>query len=250
MDKRVAQVSFVIVVLIACVGFLYWEYGRARRESVAAMPSPTASPGAPGVLFPVPDSEGGEALPVLGDSDVLAQTRLATLFADPSLMKLFRTDGMIRRFVATVDALPRRTVPQNLVPLQPVGGRFTPGAENYRRYLPFVILAEAVDAQSLHGAYVSIYPLLQDAYEELGYPDAYFNDRLVVVIDDLLATPDVESPTLVQPNVLWEFEDPALESRSSGQKIMLRMGLENADRVKARLRAIRAKLTSGAAAPR
>lgn len=242
MDNRVAQVVFVIAVILASAGALFWQYQRTPQEPVAKA-SPVPSPSPEGILFPVPEVEGGEPLPGLGDSDALAQSLLARLLADETLVKLVRTDGMIRRFVATVDALPRKTVPQHLVPLQPVAGRFTPGPENHRRYLPYVLLAEAVDAKTLHAAYVSVYPLLQDAYEELGYPDGYFNDRLVVVIDDLLASPDVAAPKLVQPNVLWEFEDPDLEARSSGQKIMLRMGPENAARVKARLRALREELT-------
>ena len=42
--------------------------------------------------------------------------------------------------------------------------------------------------------YARLYPLFQQAYEELGYPGRYFNDRLVEVIDDLLATPEPTGP--------------------------------------------------------
>jgi hypothetical protein len=91
--------------------------------------------------------------------------------------------------------------------------------------------------------YRQFYPLFQRAYEDLGYPKAYFNDRLIAVIDHLLAAP--RTPALVkltQPKVLYEFADPELQSRSSGQKILLRMGNENAARVKAKLRELRAEL--------
>jgi hypothetical protein len=43
----------------------------------------------------------------------------------------------------------------------------------------------------------------------------------------------------VQPKVVWEYADPRLEALPAGQKVLLRMGPENADRVKARLAAIR-----------
>lgn len=244
MDKRVAQVGFVIAVLVACVGFLFWQYGRSPDEPPAvAAASPSPSPEEPAILYPVTASDAEGPLPALGDSDALAQKVLGRLFGVESFAKLFRIDGMIRRFVATVDNLPRKTVPQNLVPLRPVEGRFTPDAGNHRRYLPYVQLAEAVDAKILVATYQALYPLLQDAYEELGYPDGYFNDRLVVAIDDLLDAPEVAAPELTQPNVLYVFADPALEARSSGQKIMIRMGTENAARVKTRLRAIRTELT-------
>ena len=102
---------------------------------------------------------------------------------------------------------------------------------------------EGVEAKRLVAAYVRMYPLFQAAYQELGYPHGYFNDRLVQAIDDLLATPDAPAPRLAQPKVLYEFADAALEERSAGQKIMLRMGSANAARVKDKLRAIRRELT-------
>jgi Protein of unknown function (DUF3014) len=42
---------------------------------------------------------------------------------------------------------------------------------------------------------------------------------------------------------MYEFADPALEARSAGQKIMIRMGSENAAKVKAKLREIRREVT-------
>jgi hypothetical protein len=71
--------------------------------------------------------------------------------------------------------------------------------------------------------------LFQQAYENLGHPPEYFNDRLIEVIDHLLATPELPDPIpLARPNVQFEFADPNLEARSAGQKVLLRMGHENA----------------------
>ncbi len=42
--------------------------------------------------------------------------------------------------------------------------------------------------------------------------------------------------------MLYEFADPDLETRSAGQKMLLRMGRENAARVKAKLGEIRREL--------
>jgi len=39
--------------------------------------------------------------------------------------------------------------------------------------------------------------------------------------------------------VLYEFDDPQLESLTAGQKILVRMGLDNERRVKARLAELR-----------
>ena len=61
----------------------------------------------------------------------------------------------------------------------------------------------------------------------------------------MLATPQIEGPiALVRPKVLYEFADPDLETRSAGQKIVLRMGRENALRVKAKLAEIRRELAA------
>ena len=65
-------------------------------------------------------------------------------------------------------------------------------------------------------------------------------DRVVEVIDHLLATPEIEEPLrLIQPRVLYEFADPKLQKLSGGQKILLRMGPANLRKLKAKLRAIR-----------
>ena len=66
--------------------------------------------------------------------------------------------------------------------------------------------------------YRHFYPLFQQAYVDLGYPDGYFNDRLVEVIDHLLATPDVAGPIkLTQPSVFYQYADPSIEERSAGR---------------------------------
>jgi len=114
---------------------------------------------------------------------------------------------------------------------------------NFARYAPYVRMLEAVDSHALVQTYVRAYPLFQRAYEELGYPGKYFNDRLMEAIDDMLAAPETDEPIkLVQPRVLYRFADPGLETRSAGQKILLRMGKGNALRVKAKLREIRGEL--------
>ena len=77
--------------------------------------------------------------------------------------------------------------------------------------------------------------------------NAYFNDRLVDVIDLLLATPTPEEPiTLMRPKVLYEYSLEELEELSSGQKLLLRMGNEHAAAIKEVLREFRARIASDA----
>ena len=138
------------------------------------------------------------------------------------------------------------------MPVKPVGGPFlvernsagmTIDPTNARRYVRYLEIMAAVDVRRLLDLYVGFYPVFQQAYRELGYPHGRFNDRVVDTLDDLLATPDVTPPIAVtQPKVLYEFADPALEKRSAGQKIMLRMGADNMARAKRLLSAIRSEL--------
>ena len=103
--------------------------------------------------------------------------------------------------------------------------------------------------------YVRLYPLLQRAYEDLGFPGAYLNDRVVAVIDNLLATPNLSGPIRVRrvgPDAgtgggagLYLYEDSALEAATAGQKILLRMGTENGSKLMAKLSEIRAQIATG-----
>jgi hypothetical protein len=99
--------------------------------------------------------------------------------------------------------------------------------------------------QRLAAVYFRFYPLFQKVYQDLGYPNGYFNDRLVQVIDVLLATPQMLGPIdLTRPNVMYIFADPSLESRPAGQKILIRMGPDNASIVKSKLAELRAIITA------
>ena len=111
---------------------------------------------------------------------------------------------------------------------------------NFERYAPLVKIVQNADSAQLAALYRRYYPLFQQSYVDLGYPDGYFNDRLVTVIDHLLATPSVKQPiALVQPKIVYQYADPELEALSAGQKALLRVGPENAAVIKAKLREIR-----------
>jgi hypothetical protein len=73
----------------------------------------------------------------------------------------------------------------------------------------------------------------------------YFNDRMVQAIDSLLATPDVQGPiALVRPKVFYQFADPKLEALPAGQKLLIRMGAQNASLIKSKLQQFRAAITA------
>jgi hypothetical protein len=218
-----------------------------------AAPASPASPAEPAIRYPVQQDAQEQRLPPLNESDAAVKEALSGLWDGKTLERLFHLNDFIRRVVATIDNLPRAKLAQRLVPVKPTPGSFLTMGEgaslaidpgNTGRYAPYVKLAEALDAGKIVGLYVRFYPLFQQAYHELGYPKGYFNDRLVEVIDHLLAAPETQAPVkLVRPKVFYEFADPELEARSAGQKILMRIGNENAARVKAKLRELRGELT-------
>ena len=258
MKKTLWSLIVVVALAITAAGLYLWFEAERPEPQVAPPPPPLEEPG---IRHPIeaaapPDEKGAETaepLPVLADSDGAMREALAGLFGR-KLEEFFNLQEIIRRIVATVDNLPREEAPLRLMPVKPVPGRpVTTGKgeslslspKNGARYGPYVRLAEAVPTAALVSVYVRFYPLFQQQYEELGYPGKYFNDRLVDVMDHLLAAPEVQGPIrITQPKVLYEFADPKLEALSAGQKIMVRMGSDNALGVKAKLREIRSALVS------
>jgi hypothetical protein len=174
---------------------------------------------------------------------------LAGVLGHPTVAQFLVPQNIVRHIVATVDNLPRKKVAVDLRPVKPTPGQTavtTQGASimlsdaNFDRYRPLVHAVQGADVKALAVVYKRLYPLFQQAYEDLGYPGKYFNDRLVEVIDDMLAAPEVPAPiALTQPGVMYQFADPELEARSSGQKLMIRMGPANARVIKTRLREFR-----------
>ncbi len=254
------NVMWVVVVLVLggiAAGYYYWQMQQvAPAPPVAEAPPPAPpKPPEPQIRHPIqpPATPGEKPLPALGESDAAMAEALTGFFGAKRVEEFFDLKDIVRRFVVTVDNLPRKKVPMRYRLFRPVAGQFqvagadrdlTLKPENYRRYTPYVLLAQAVDVKTLVSTYVHFYPLFQQEYQELGYPKGYFNDRLVEAIDDMLAAPEVKEPIkLERPNVLYQFQDPDLEALSAGQKILIRMGPENAARIKARLRELRRELT-------
>jgi hypothetical protein len=192
-------------------------------------------------------------LPPLSESDSYFALALVDVFGS-ELGDLLDDEGLIDKFVATIDNLTHGHVAEKIRPVGRIQGTFAVSAtgangpyylspDNYGRYDFLVNMLTRADLDEVAATYRRFYPLIQEAYTQLGYPDAYFNDRVVAVIDHLLETPAPAEPIeLVQPHVLYKFADPKLEALSSGQKLLLRMGGDHAARVKSVLTELRDRI--------
>ena len=266
-NRRMLAFGAGAVLLIAAgVGVWAYVHRKPAPEPVITPVTETApQTGAqstdPVVEHPVASEPAAAPLPALPESDAPLTAELQRVFGAPVVSTWLVPDQVVRRFVATVDNLPRNVPLEKRRPLQAPSAAFivdrtngaddtqriTLSARNSARYDAAVAVLEKVDPQALAALYRHYYPLLQQAYEDLGYPERYFNDRMVAVIDDLLRAPEIGEPiSLVRPKVLYQFEDPKLEQLSSGQKLMLRMGPDHAARVKARLRELRTLIATPA----
>ena len=262
------EIKWLIALLLAAaVGFAAWFFWDRAQQPVAPVPvrqAPVQDAGPAEPLHPVEPLEltpaEGELveLPPLEESDSYFALALVDVFG-PELETLLADEALIDKTVATVDNLTRSRISEKIRPVGRLSGNFIVtaagdngsfylSAENYDRYKPLVNMVTGADLDELAATYRRFYPLMQEAFAQLGYPDGYFNDRVVAVIDHLLATPEPEQPIrLVQPHVLYEFADPRLEALSSGQKLLLRMGPDHATRIRETLAELRTRI---AQAPR
>jgi len=253
--ENVGTKLLVLIVLAAGLAGGYWYFQvastpKAEAPIVAEPEVLKKKPEPTGPIHPIAPPELLESsertlvpLPALDDSDGYFLLALVDIFG-PDIRQALVSDALIDKFVTTVDNLPRSHVAEKIRPVGRLPDRFLVDAEgedgkyllrgdNFSRYDSLVYLLETADPELIAATYRRFYPLLQESYRRLGYPKAYFNDRVVEVIDHLLSTPLPTQPIhLVRPHVLYEFADPELEALSSGQKLLIRMGSEHTATIK------------------
>jgi hypothetical protein len=259
LNKPVIGVA-ALVIVIAAGGWYYLSHRNTATPApaTAAAPAVVAEPPVePAIQHPLPASTGAdvsEPVPSLGESDVPFRNALTQIAGADAVSSYLRPDAIIRNLVVTIDNLPRQKLAVEKRPITPTPGSFlangdelhaTLDSRNFDRYKPLVALIAKLDMLKVAQLYTRFYPLFQQSYQNLGYPNGYFNDRLVQVIDVLLATPQLSGPIeLVQPNVMYNFADPELEARPAGQKLLIRMGPDNAAVIKSKLMELRALITA------
>ncbi|TYO98218.1 DUF3014 family protein [Geothermobacter ehrlichii] len=187
----------------------------------------------------------------LAEVDGYLQRRLQDLVRDKSLLRLLRLEHFIGRLVVFIDQLPEKNLPRQHLPVNPpappflvdrLDGHDVISSANARRYDPYIRLLTAIPQQTLLRIYRGLYPLFQQAWRQTGQP-GYFNDRLIEVIDHLLATPLPKEPIpLVRHINRYRFADPRLEAESAGRKLLLRAGEQHARTLLQWLKELRTEL--------
>lgn len=295
MSKSVFRIALVaaLAAVVAFLWFTFRDAGRSPQPPQSAQlsgpgampPTPDLSPPSPppqpttgAVSAPNPGAAPDPgtaaqpdalALEVPEDrtaADELFLSTLTDLVTRKSVKEFFQTDALARRVVATTDCLSRVHCSWTVWPVSRTPGRFSvvPSADgsggtlstsNSVRYTAIVQFVDSIDTPKWVLLYRQVYPMLQKAYVELGYPNDSFHDRLLQVIDHLLAAPvmskapllqlvEVRGPVAsLQPWVRYEYADPALESLSAGQKTLIRLGAAHHQQMRIKLTSLRAALT-------
>lgn len=271
-DRTIPVVLWLAAALVVSVVAL-WLWSSTREGQPPVLPPAAQAPARevqPPVAQPEPAKAAGAPVqhPVATAEQPLdpqeLPAALSGLLGNKAAASFLHSDRFALRFAATVDSLGREHSVARMWPVLPTPGRFVVeeraegtviAAENAARYTPLVLLAGTVDVAAAVRLYRRMYPLLQQAYRELGFGGRYLNDRVVEVIDILLATPEApEAPRVelvpvkgpvpsLQPWVRYQFVDPELEALAAGQKILVRVGPVNQRRLKSKLAELRRELT-------
>ncbi|SMN12009.1 hypothetical protein SPBRAN_212 [uncultured Candidatus Thioglobus sp.] len=225
-----------------------------NTDPVLPIATPQEPNGTPTISNVVTPKTPIKPLPTLEESDAEIRT-IAEQFG--GLVPLIVWENFIRYFVVTIDNIPNRKLPRRYSFTKPLAGKFAVrlaqqdtetialDRKNYQRYENFLNVLTAIELEQLIPHYQHFYSLFQQSYEELGYPNRRFHDRLLQVIDHLQETPEIQEPIyLIRPKVFYQFKDTELESLSAGQKIMLRIGTENRQKAKSKLKELRIALES------
>lgn len=182
-------------------------------------------------------------LPALNESDQFTRQKTLAMDTTKKIEPLLIEKNLIRQFVVFVDNVAQGEFVRKMSPLTAPNRQFTVtditnktylNPDSYHRYDQYAEFMVNLDDEQLIATYQQLQPLLTEAFNELGYDDITFNERLSSAIDDILAAPVIEYPIeLDSISVNYQFVDPELEALSGAQKLMIRMGPENSKKIQA-----------------
>lgn len=274
-SNRFALFAIVLVLLLSAGGYYYYIANSNSPKLIPNAPivspeTPSSEPVAP---ESVPEPEKIETtstitetnpnnteipaavfepVPTLAESDTFVHQKALAIINNNVIGSSLVTQDLIRQFVVFVDNLAQGELARKISPIKGPEKRFSASEitnkvyldpDSYHRYDAYANVLASMDAQSLMATYRQLTPLFDEAFAELGYTNAKFNDRMLQAIKIMLAAPIIEDPIeLTSISVNYKFADPDLEALPSAQKLLVRMGPENTRKVKAALQKLEGQL--------
>src|SRR5688500_11669565 len=125
--KKAAGWAVLIVVVVGV--FAIWLYASEPAPPIvvppiAEAPPPAPAPAEPEIRHPLPKEAHEPTLPHLGESDRVMMDALAMLWGERTAEALLYPNELVRRFVATIDNLPREKVALRVMSAKPAPGAF------------------------------------------------------------------------------------------------------------------------------
>jgi len=244
--KAIRTATVILILLVAAVGVYYLfiadrgkppvftEKAAGTEKSVLEEKTP-AGPGEETSVTLSPD-----------ETDAPLRGRAGEVSANPVFTKWLLTKDLLRRFVAAVDAIANGQSPRTQADFIHLSGPFaalTRGGATYldpSSYARYDVVADVLESMSPAACarlYRDFQAPLRQAYKDLGYPQGDFHATLLRAIVEILRTPIVEKPIILEKKVAsYVMSDSNLEGLTAPQKHMLRMGPENVQLIQAKLR--------------
>lgn len=280
-SNRFALFAIVLVVLLSAGGYYYYsgdsdspklipnapivlpEAPSSEPMTLESTPEPTTTtdlPETPQTTAETTDSPATETepavvvepIPALAESDEFIHQKALAIINNNVVGSSLISQDLARQFVVFVDNLAQGELTRKVSPIKGPEKLFTVSEitnkvylnpDSYHRYDAYATVIANMDEQSLMNTYKQLTPLFEEAFTELGYSNAKFNDRMLQAIKMLLAAPIIEEPIeLNSISVNYQFVDPNLEALPSAQKLLIRMGPENTRKVKIALRKLENQL--------
>ncbi|QDO86153.1 DUF3014 domain-containing protein [Shewanella psychropiezotolerans] len=262
--NTLAIVAVAVAAIIAGGAYYYFQAGEPEPVpqpleiadiiekplvTVADIPEPVIEEIVETEVIEVEPQVQVEPLPTLSNSDGYVHKKTVEIADGMKIEPLLVEKDLVRHFVVFVDNLAQGELARKVSPLKAPDRIFTVSditnktylnPDSYHRYDLYANFVANLDEQQLAATYKELTPLLGEAFQELGYGEMSFNQRLLQAIDIMLAAPVIEQPIeLDGVSVNYQFVDPQLEALPNAQKLLVRMGPENTKKVKAALRKLK-----------
>ena len=220
---------------------------QSAEDTIESVVLPEPEPDLPPVTAPEPTIELS-----LAEANTQLAERLSALQIAPIDEQFASKPNAIERSVAIADILRQGEVPYKLLPVARPKQKF-PFADNglavtmdpagFARYDGLTNTLSKLDVNTTITLFREYQSTIEQAWQALGYADKSVEPALLEVLELIMLTPDIQlDARLLKDEANWVYEDESLEKLPALQKQIMRMGPENAERLKALARDLRGGL--------
>lgn len=180
--------------------------------------------------------------------DSWLMTKVVELIPNSTLTDLIVEQDLISNFVVFIDNASRGELVTQFSPLQAPKQKFSAqqvegdllsyqlNPSDFSRYDAYAELFTTLPLDKSLAIYKELTPAIDEAHMELGYEAGTFDRKLKRALDFLIDAPVLTTDVkLVAPSAMYQYADAELEGLMSIQKLLLRMGPDNQQKVRTKL---------------